>query len=110
VNKVEESGTSNDFGKKQEREEVQTILETLPISVRMEMEHISFKVGNVVNISKSKDSGKEINFRKTVTPMTQRLLVNLPFFLINISVPQLQCILYLAEVWSLKGYNLLHAL
>ncbi|KAL4483457.1 hypothetical protein ABPG73_001006, partial [Tetrahymena malaccensis] len=94
------------FYKKQVEEQTQIILETLPISIRMEKSHNSYSIGTICLLPRE----KKADFKKNITPSTQKLFVNLPFFLINISISQLQILLYLAQVWCLKGYNLLSVL
>ncbi|KAL4464468.1 hypothetical protein ABPG72_021161 [Tetrahymena utriculariae] len=100
------NNNEKNFYKKQVEEQTQIILETLPISVRMEKSHNTYSIGTICLLPRE----KKADFKKNITPSTQKLFVNLPFFLINISIAQLQTLLYLAQVWCLKGYNLLSVL
>lgn len=77
---------------------IETILETLPIRLRMEEIYTRIQVGHI-------DERKR-NFKRRIYPQTKKINLDLPFLNINLSIKHLYLLQQLASIWDSKGYEL----
>ncbi|EGR32995.1 hypothetical protein IMG5_064500 [Ichthyophthirius multifiliis] len=92
----------DDFQKKiVQIENVETILETLPIQIKIETKYTKSQIGVIHKL----ESNKKINLIKHITPQCYQYTISLPFLIVNMSIKQMQLIMYLIQMWAIKGYT-----
>ncbi|EGR30420.1 hypothetical protein IMG5_132670 [Ichthyophthirius multifiliis] len=98
--KEDQNEKTEDFTEKNAGEQ-EIILESLSLQIKIENTYAQKVVGSIIYL----DNNKKINLQKKITPQSQICKIQLPFLIINLSIKQLQTIIYLFQLWSIKGYN-----
>ncbi|CAD8180234.1 unnamed protein product [Paramecium pentaurelia] len=79
---------------------IETIIETLPIKIRMEQSQKMITLESNRTKSKSK-----MIFKKKIYPKTSMITIQLPFLDFKLSTKHLYLILQLVSIWQTKGYD-----
>ncbi|CAD8085165.1 unnamed protein product [Paramecium sonneborni] len=79
---------------------IETIIETLPIKIRMEQSQKMITLES--NRAKSKS---KMIFKKKIYPKTSMITIQLPFLDFKLSTKHLYLILQLVSIWQAKGYD-----